>query len=407
MSRLDLTGLPELEFFNPEIPSTSLDTAEVERAIITMYEGIMNVTLFPGDPVRLFLSTLAAIITQQNIGRDYSAKQNLLRYASGVFLDHIGAMLGVNRGEATYARTMVRFTLSAPRGLATAIPRGTRITPDGQLYFATDAVLLIPAGQLTGDILAICQTAGEVGNGQLAGMINKLVDPQPAVYSVANITESQGGSDREDDEAFRYRINISPESFSTAGPELAYVYWALTAHTDIQDVAVTSPIPGVVNIFVLLRSGGIPEFDGAEVQAVYEVTSARDKRPLTDLVAVFPAVKVELPLKIVWYITPSQQSRQAEIEAAIKRGFADYVRRQREGLGRPYNPDPLIAMAQAAGALRIEIVQPSKPFTITAIDTVVHFIHSWLDPETNALVTDDILNHIDEVVLFGGLKTFL
>ena len=72
MATLDeLFGLPNVQF-------AELDTAKIEANIIKVYEGIQNTTLFPGDPVRLFLSTLAAVIGQLYVTIDYTGKQNLM-----------------------------------------------------------------------------------------------------------------------------------------------------------------------------------------------------------------------------------------------------------------------------------------------------------------------------------------
>ncbi len=45
----------------------------------------------------------------------------------------------------------------------------------------------------------------------------------------------------ESDDDYRERILLSPEGFSVAGPELAYIYFALCADSDIKDVSVHCP----------------------------------------------------------------------------------------------------------------------------------------------------------------------
>jgi phage-related baseplate assembly protein len=44
----------------------------------------------------------------------------------------------------------------------------------------------------------------------------------------------------EADEDLRQRIVLAPESFSVAGPELAYVFHARSAHPDVLDASATS-----------------------------------------------------------------------------------------------------------------------------------------------------------------------
>ena len=88
------------------------------------------------------------MIVQQRSLIDYAAKQNLLAYAEGDFLDHIGAMLGVMRLEASNAMTTLKFTLSEPRLSAVIIPEGIRASPGGgTILFATTESVEIPAAR--------------------------------------------------------------------------------------------------------------------------------------------------------------------------------------------------------------------------------------------------------------------
>jgi len=344
----DFTGLPDVQF-------AELDTGRVESAIITMYEGLTNSTLYPGDPVRLFLSTLANIITQRNILLDFTGKQNLLRYARGAFLEHLGALLQVSRLDAAPAKTKMRFTLEAPRPTAVLIPAGARVTADGITYFATDALLIIPAGAEYGDIAATCLRAGKDWNGLLAGQINRMVDPQPFVASVENLEETSGGADIENDESLRNRIRLKPESFTAAGSEQAYIYWALTAHPDVTDVSVVSPMPGIVNVFVLLSGGRIPEAGGTEIKAVTDMLSDYKVRPLTDFVTVFPVDKLPIDYTVKWFITPAQSNRVTEIQESITAAVAKYEAWQTIRIGRDVIPDRLIQLCQGAGAKRVAL----------------------------------------------------
>ena len=92
---------------------------------------------------------------------DFSAKQNIPRYAEGEYLDSLAELFkGAERLEPEKARTTLQYTLSIPLEVATTIPAGTRATPDGEIVFATLEDLTIPAGQRTGNVEAECQTDG-------------------------------------------------------------------------------------------------------------------------------------------------------------------------------------------------------------------------------------------------------
>lgn len=340
----------------PDIQFVSKDVGEIEANIITTYEGISGRKLAPGDPVRLFFEAVAAIIAQQRVLIDYAAKQNLLHYAAGSYLDHLGALVGAERLPAQSAKTTLRFTLSAPQPQAVTIPAGTRATPDGKLFFATTTATTVPAGTTEIDVAAECTTAGVSGNGWQPGQINKLVDPLPWIKSVTNITTSSGGADVESDDAFRERIRQAPERFSVAGPSEAYKYWARTAHQSIIDVSVTSPAPGEIEIRPLLEGGQIPSQE--ILDAVASVCNDKRVRPLTDHVTVLVPEVVNYDVVLTYWIASENTTVAANIQQAVTAAVNDYVAWQRSRLGRDINPSELIARVMAAGAKRVEVTSP-------------------------------------------------
>lgn len=194
----------------PDISYVETDTETIVNTLIQGYEKIAGRTLYPADPARLFILWVADIIVQERVNIDFSAKQNIPRYAEGEYLDSLAELFkGAERLEPEKARTTLQYTLSIPLEVATTIPAGTRATPDGEIVFATLEDLTIPAGQRTGSVEAECQIEGENGNGFIPGQINQPIDVFPYYESVENITESAGGADRESDAAFYERMITS------------------------------------------------------------------------------------------------------------------------------------------------------------------------------------------------------
>jgi len=343
----------------PDIQYTVEDAADIQQNIITVYEGLTDSTLQPADPVRLFLSSLAMIIAQQRVLINQTAKGNLLRYASGVGLDHMGAFQGSERLDASSAITKLQITLSIPLASVTSIPAGTRVGPQGgsgSLYFVTTDYLEIPVGATIGTVAGECSTAGMIGNGFLPGQINVLMDPLPFVQSVTNITESSGGAAEESDEAFRERIRTAPESYSTAGPKGAYEFWAKSASAAIMDVHAYSPDEGKVTIVPLLNGGEIPGEDILE--AVTETLEERGIRPLTDQVSVVAPTPESYDTTLTYYISRSRAAEAAAIQAAVTLAVTEYQLWQRSKLGRDINPSELIARVMATGLLRVNVTAP-------------------------------------------------
>ena len=122
----------------PDISYVETDTETIVNTLIQGYEKIAGRTLYPADPARLFILWVADIIVQERVNIDFSAKQNIPRYAEGEYLDSLAELFkGAERLEPEKARTTLQYTLSIPLEVATTIPAGTRATPDGEIVFAT------------------------------------------------------------------------------------------------------------------------------------------------------------------------------------------------------------------------------------------------------------------------------
>jgi phage-related baseplate assembly protein len=282
---------------------------------------------------------------------------NLLAYARGDFLDHLGALTDTSRLPPAPARTTLRFTIGQVLAFPVVIPAGTRATPDGRILFTTSKALQIAAGQTSATVEAVCQKTGAAGNGFVAGQINRLVDPVAYVTAVENVTLTLGGADVESDDHFRTRIRLSPEKYSTAGPGGAYEYWAKSAHQDIIDVAVYSPAPGQVSVRPLMAGGALPSAEVLDL--VRAVLSDRTRRPLTDLVAVAEPEPVAYDLAVTWFLAQDQASLAASLTTAVNAAVDAFVLWQKSKLGRDVNPSRLVQVIQAAGAKRVVVTSPA------------------------------------------------
>ena len=384
---MGLTDLPDVEF-------CSTDPETIEKSVITFYEGLTKASLYPGDPVRLFLESLAAVIIQQRQIINHAGKQNLLKYARKVHLDHLGSFTRTERLDDAPAFTRVRFSIDQELDFEVLVPKETRVSPDGKLMFKTSHPARIPPGALHVDVRVECLAPGTQGNGFLPGQITHLVDPLDYIGSVSNIETTSGGADSEKDDPYRERIQTAPEGFSVAGPTGAYGHWAKSAHQDIVDVSVfrSSPLddltnaqlngvldlagidpngltreekqirvatwlsPSTVNICPLLSRGRIP--DSAMVDRVADRVNDRKVRPLTDRVVVAPPELVNYDIDLTYYVSPDNRLALSDIQAAIARALETYIAGQREKLGRAVNPDQLVHLLIKAGALRVAMKSP-------------------------------------------------
>lgn len=338
------------------VPFVETDTQGILNQLIELYETITDTTLAAGDPRRLFLCTIAYTFAMAFTSINRTGTMNLLRFAENGYLDDIGAAMDTTRIAATPATTTLKITLSAARPSGIVVPAGTRVTADRKIYFSTDSEITIPAGSTEKTVSATALTSGNAGNGYTPGQINIIVDNVQYVASIVNTTTSTGGADTESDDPYRERIHIAPESFSVAGPDGAYEYWAKSTNADIADICVTSPTPGVVQIAALMKNGILP--NDTVLQDILTTVSSSDKRPFTDYVKTIVPEVVPYKLDVTYYISTDNATKETEIKSAVESAINDWIVWTKSKMGRDINTTELEYRIRAAGGKRAVVREP-------------------------------------------------
>lgn len=231
--------------YGEDIKLTTTDASTLYKTIITELEKGAGEPLYPGDERRIFGEALVPVFVALYNSLNDVGRQTLLRYARGEVLDAIGERQDVKRLEGTPAKTTMRFSVSTPQEKNIIIPKWTKVTPDSENYFATDEIAVLQAGAYSVEVPTSAVSNGTKFNGYAAGTITTIVDLIPYIESVTNLTETAGGDDgepytTEGDNRLRERIRLAPAKRSTAGPEQAYIYWAMTADSSIIDARAVS-----------------------------------------------------------------------------------------------------------------------------------------------------------------------
>lgn len=348
-----MSALPTL----PDITFSEINPATVESTIITVYEGLVEKTLFPGDPVRLFLESLAYLIIMQNAAIDAAGKQNLLAYAEKAHLDHLGALMDTPRLDSSPSITVAQYELKEAQAWPVLVPEGSRITVgSGGVVFTTDRTAEVPAGKLTTLVPITCTEPGTHSNGLLPGQINKMVDVIPYMKSVTNTVTTALGADVELDPSYQARIQLAPEKFSVAGPMGAYRYHTLSVHQDIVDCAVWRPKPGFVDVRPILKGGELP---GEELlQKVRDALNDKTVRPLTDTVIVAAPEPEYYAIEGGWFLHRDNAPLAESIQKRVNEAVEEYRLWQRSKPGRDINPTRLISLMERAGAKRVDLTNP-------------------------------------------------
>ncbi|NYS80104.1 baseplate J/gp47 family protein [Halomonas glaciei] len=159
---------------------------------------------------------------------------------------------------------------------------------------------------------------------------------------------------------FRRRILLSLEGLSTAGPEGAYIFHALSASGSVLDASATSPTPGDVVLTVLAREGNgtpTPEL----LETVDAAVSAEDVRPLTDHVIVqgVDIIEYTIDAALFFYPGPDSDVVLAEAQAEAQK----YVDKQHR-LGMDITLSGVYAALHRAGVQRVELESPTQTITV-------------------------------------------
>lgn len=348
----------------PDITFLETDTEIIESNMIALYEYMMkeeykreDYKMQPASPERVFIAWCAAIVVQQRILIEETAKKNVPRYAEGEYLDSLAELFkDIERLPATPAVATFRCYISAAQKQSVIVPQGTRITFDGEITFETVEELEIPAGETYGDVSGKCQTAGIAGNNLAAGQVKEIVDVYEYYLKVENITKTSGGAEEEDDGDYYNRMRESMESFSTAGPTNGYIYHAKSVSAAVSDVAATSPEPGVVDVRILLQNGEQPT--QTVLEEIEAALNASDVRPLTDTVTVSEPEEDPFEIDVTFYIERNSQASSTIIESDARAAVENYILWQTSKMGRDINPSYLVQLMMGAGIKRVEVRKP-------------------------------------------------
>ncbi|PZU93127.1 MAG: hypothetical protein DI527_07720 [Chelatococcus sp.] len=208
----------------------------------------------------------------------------------------------------------------------------------------------------------------------------------------------------EDDETYRQRLALAPESWSTAGPVGAYLFWALSASGDVLDVAAYSEDEGVtlaprIRVVILPRPGAPT---AGLTETVRLALSREELRPLGDLVTVEFASTSSFDVAVHLKIRSGSSAAivKAAAEARITQYCSGRLRWIGDGetgpvwlIGRRFRQATIAAAALGSDAnvMEVEVPEPAtdvnaphEDYTEAALAGVGDLDFEPLEPEVTA-----------------------
>lgn len=338
---------------------TNPDPKATETIAIQRWEDTTNKPLYPAQPERLMINQIAYWLNLYLSAVQYTGEQELINYAIAGNLDQLGAMLDCARLTEISAQTTLKFTVQETTNVRRVFPIGIRVgSKDTDLIFTTTYALSIPAYQSTGEVIAECETKGEIGNGFITDKFTefKQREYETDFISVTNIDETYGGYDDEEDDRYRARLKLAPQKFATTGSQGAYEFWALTASNLVKAVAINSPRRTIVNLYVLSVYGTA---DATLIQKVYNTVNSETVRPLTDVVTVYPAIPKTYSIIAKIYLKGSGLTEPAILQQ-IRENAGDFASEKMSLLGQDIIPDEIVSRLFISGVYDITLIEPSE-----------------------------------------------
>lgn len=252
---------------------------QIKAEMVETYKGVMP--FYEPNESDDVMPVLEAFAYRELMLRTFFNTQvanSFWQTATGKYLDFIAAFFDVFRLIGEKPTASATFTINTVLGYDYVLEAGLELlNNDGSMSVLISSVT-IPMGSVEASGIIELQLEAA----QSSAAVSSVMFPKPYLKSVVQTSAFSGGSDTETDDEMRDRIKLSFEEVTTAGSVNSYRAYALKADERIDDVAVLSPTPGVVD--VILHS--LSTVDAAMISRTYTALSADTARPLCDTVQV-------------------------------------------------------------------------------------------------------------------------
>jgi len=326
----------------------------------------------PGGKARAFCDIVGSKIGESEANGFVNIAQSLLPYATGDNLDFLGTIFNIERIGAldnsspltddNFQFYVVRGTFgNINNGQDITIPQGTRISTaagnNGPVMITTADVVL-PSSASRASVSVIALTSGSSGNAA-AGIFNQhnFAAYADSTYSSLLVTNNYGiseGRDREDDDSYRYRINLKLSS--PGGNAEANIRLAVLSVPGVQDVDFT-PLAGTFTTYVYGIAPQVPPSLLATVQAAVDGATAY---PLAGTAVTPDLVGISLSTPLVLVKGISAADSQAAVNAAIA-AASNYINNL--VVLQEFVINEVASVILQANSNIVDIGQPNKPLS--------------------------------------------
>ncbi|MDR5748846.1 baseplate J/gp47 family protein [Caballeronia sp. LZ029] len=288
----------------------------------------------PGSVVTLLSQAVArewAVLHKQ---MEEIYRSAFVELAAGPALDHVVALMGIERRDAKFASGEVVFKRTSPATGDITVPAGTVVSTEQAISFSTTERRTLRKGQLSVSAPIRAEMAGTDGKVDALN-INVLNRPIFGIDSVSNIAATVFASEKETDEELRRRMQATLERAGGATVE-AIRYKLIEDVPEVNEgnfqITENAQSPGVVDLRFGLESGS-PDLVRRVEDAIFAARPA--------------GVRITHNL-------PTGKLSAGGTDISRKEAQADFIR-SKLAPAEPLGPDVLAEMPNGMMPLRIEV----------------------------------------------------
>lgn len=322
-----------------------LNYDEILKSVKGVFKAHLNddeILLLESDNYSALLETLAYRELLLRARINSAVKSMLLPFAQGSDLDNIVAIYGIERLKGEKPTASIELELSVLRDSDTLIPAGTLLRSENEDIAYVKETAIVKKGELKTTAVSVLDIF--IKSSPLK--CEYIQTPFPFVLKAKQLSEFEGGAERESDDRLRERAVLSLERFSTAGSKKAYIYHALSANAKVEEASVLNGGPGIVKVY--LKTSDMSE---ETRQSVVDYLSGEKIRPLTDTVTVANATVKNIEVRAELELT--DMFLQDSIDKEIKDSKTSL------SIGEDLNLSYVYSTLHKNGVYRARLITPS------------------------------------------------
>lgn len=324
----------------------------------------------------VFSYVLSVLVNASNT----AGAQRFIDSATGVYLDAIAAVNGLERPAAQPSSALFHLIASGSGTIAT----GALVVGNGSVNFTNNAPIAI-SGDC--DVILYCIEDGSQNNGIAVGALDSIVSGQ-YISSAQNTTITGGGTDSfpytaDGDNAFREYIKTRRADFVVGGSAPAYKSRCMTVDARLLDVCIlqdgdTGYEKGKVKIFTLWDKQTLNNTLEAMLNTkVYDACNATDFRPIGDYIEVASAPEINLNILGNWLLKYRLRDKDVAWQH-LQNTMSAYRKYLKSGFRRPFSEGELnrrfcTPSDDGVSALGFDLTMASARWQMPATGSVYDF----------------------------------